>query len=255
MKTRILHTKIWNDSFYMDLTPTEKLIFMYYITNDQVNIIHLYECSDKRVAFETGATIPQIQQAKDKFHNAGKILSYRGYIYLYNASKYEQYSGELNEKAKRQLISQLDDKVRDWYNNIATNGIPLLEEFNTPIDTPFKGTINHKSEIINHKSENILGDFEIFLQTFNELFSTSYKPTKTRRDKFKLRSETFSALDMLKALQNMARQPFYKGVNDRKWSADPDYFLRSDEIIDKHLNGKEDTPKKGVLDKYADRLN
>lgn len=94
-----------------------------------------------------------------------------------------------------------------------------------------------------------------FLEKFNSLFGTSYRPTTGRIDKLTVRLKTYSIEDIYKSLENMARQPFYKGKNDRSWSADPDYFLRSDEIIDKHLNGKEDTPKKGVLDKYADRLN
>lgn len=243
MKTRIIHTKIWKDEFLSELTPTEKLLFIYYITNERVNIIHCYEITDREVMFDTGIDRGIIEAFKEKVR--GKIAFKDSYVFLLNASRYESYKGNLNETAKVKLLGELPKSILDWYNNI----------LNTGIDTPLKGTINNKSEIINNKSENILGDFEIFLQTFNELFNTSYKPTKTRRDKFKLRSVTFSPLDILRALQNMARQPFYTGRNDRKWRADPDYFLRSDEIIDKHLNGKEDTPKMGVLDKYADRLN
>lgn len=38
----------------------------------------------------------------------------------------------------------------------------------------------------------------------------------------------------------MSKTPFFIGENDRGWKADPDYFLRSDEIVDKHLNATVD---------------
>lgn len=147
MKTRILHTKFWKDSFVAELTPLEKLVFNYLLTNEYVNIIHLYECSDKQIRFDTGIDTPILDRAKQKFETAGKIYFKDGYVYLRNSSKYENFSGEKNDKAKQDLLNQLNPSILKWYNEIQNTPI------DTPIDTPSIGSRSNKSEIINHKSE------------------------------------------------------------------------------------------------------
>jgi len=70
------------------------------------------------------------------------------------------------------------------------------------------------------------------------LINKEYQPTEGRFKKYKARLKTYSYDQLKRALNNITSQPFYKGDNDRGWIIDPDYFLRSDEIIDKALNMK-----------------
>jgi hypothetical protein len=97
------------------------------------------------VIADTGINKGIVEKAMVKFQEAKKIFFYEGYVFLYNASKYETYSGELNERSKERLLSELSNNVLDWYKRILDRGI----------DTPLKGTINHNTEIINKKSEII----------------------------------------------------------------------------------------------------
>ena len=53
-KQRIVNTKFWDDSYIARLTPTEKLLFLYLITNPLTNIAGVYELPVKRVAFDIG---------------------------------------------------------------------------------------------------------------------------------------------------------------------------------------------------------
>jgi hypothetical protein len=147
MKTRIVQTKFWKDGFVGELTATEKLLFLYFLTNEHINIIHLYECPDRQILFETGVNSDQLQKVKEKLEATGKIFFKDGWIYLKNSSKYEDYKGGLNDKAKENLLRELSPSIREWYENILLNRYPL--------DTPFKGSINHKSEIRNKKPEII----------------------------------------------------------------------------------------------------
>jgi hypothetical protein len=144
LKTRIVHTKFWNDSFILSLNPTEKLLFIYLLTNEQVNIIHLYECPDEKILFDTGIDRGILQKAKDKFEKAGKIYFKDGFIYLKNSYKYEKYVGEKNDLAKQNLYNQLNGSILKWHRGIDRG-----------IDTPRIGTINHNTEIRNHKSKII----------------------------------------------------------------------------------------------------
>ena len=53
MKTRILHTKIWQDDYFATLSAIEQHIFLHYLLNDAVNILHIYECPDRKALFES----------------------------------------------------------------------------------------------------------------------------------------------------------------------------------------------------------
>ncbi len=121
MKARQLQTKIWRDGFFLKLTPEGKLLFTFYLTNEFVNIIHLYECPDHLTSFSTGLSTEKINEVKKTFGN--KILFFKDYVYLNNAWKYERYEGEDNDNAKEKLISELSADIKEWYE---ANHTPLL---------------------------------------------------------------------------------------------------------------------------------
>jgi hypothetical protein len=146
MQTRIIHTKIWTDSFFASLQPVEKLIFIYYITNPAVNIIHLYECSDKQVIFDTGVDDPVLQKIKKKLSDNNKIKFFEGYVFLVNAFKYETYTGELSEKGKARAFGQLSTSVKKWYREVSKGASRGLQ-------ATLKGTINNKQETISNNKE------------------------------------------------------------------------------------------------------
>ncbi len=148
MKTRIIHTKIWADSFFLELSYQERYLFVYYLTNPHVNIIHLYECPLAVISMETGLSINIINKAKVKFEKAGKIFFFKNHVYLKNAAKYETYTGEMNEKAKSKLFNELSKDVLDWYNKIS----------DTSINTPLIPSITHNTENITYKKEQEKND-------------------------------------------------------------------------------------------------
>lgn len=135
MRTRIIQTKIWEDSYFSTLEPIEKLLFFYYITNPSITILFLYECPDKKVIFDTGVKIEDLQKAKAKFQEAGKIYFYKDFVYLANAYRYEEYSGEKNEKAKQTLIKQLKDDVYNWYLSLLPKSLSKDRGIHRGIDT------------------------------------------------------------------------------------------------------------------------
>jgi hypothetical protein len=167
MQTRIIHTKIWTDSFFASLQPVEKLVFIYYITNPAVNIIHLYECSDKQVIFDTGVDDPVLQKIKKNLSDNNKIKFFEGYVFLVNAYKYETYTGELSEKGKARAFGQLSSSVKKWYKEVSKGALRGLQ-------ATLKGTINNKQEIINNKQELLNNNSEIRNKGKGAFSSKSY---------------------------------------------------------------------------------
>lgn len=138
-----MQTKLWTDSYLFKLSQQEKYLFIYYLTNSHVNIIHLYECPDIITSTETGLDFLVIGNAKKKFQETGKIFFYKDYIFLKNASKYERYTGDTNEKASKKLFNELSKDVLDWYNKLS----------DTPINTSLIPSITHKLENNTNKSK------------------------------------------------------------------------------------------------------
>ncbi len=152
MKTRIIHTKFWKDTFVSDLNPSEKLIFLYLLTNDRVNIIHCYECADREILFDTGVTRDALESAKVKLSASGKVHFFHSYVFLANAEKYEQYRGELSAKGRETQEREMCPEVLSWYKAVLEGGfIPPC----TTLEGGMKGTINNKEETINNNTEAI----------------------------------------------------------------------------------------------------
>lgn len=247
MKTRIIHTKFWEDSYIADLTVTEKLLFLYFLTNSHVNIIWTYECSDRIIKFETGVDDATLQKTKEKFMKDRKILFRDDYVYLVNANRYETFKGEKNQIASEKLEEQIGDEVIDWFKAVLDTPIDTL------IDTVPIGTINHKSEIISHKSEirpeanrskwkqkeaelkSMKQELKTFIQKINQLRGTKYKYRESLIGNYMEHRKVHSAEEMLNALDN-ARHMWF--ANDYS----PELVLRT-------------RNKNGACDYIEDMLN
>lgn len=200
MKTRILHTKVWKDKFFVELTPTEKLFFIYLLTNERVNIIHCYELTEREIQFDTGIDTPTIKGMKKKLQEKDKIFFHKDWIYLRNASKYESYSGSKNERAKQKIEQEMCAVVYDWYINIKDTPI------DTPIHTLYKSeTINHKSETINkktkiNKNKKIAKDL---LGVYNDVFNSQRTSIRSFEKNLKYWLEDYTTQQIEKAIRRI----------------------------------------------------
>lgn len=151
MNTRVIHTKLWKDEFFADLTASEKVAFLYFITNERINVLHCYEVSNRELRFDTGLTDSQIQQAKEKFQQAGKMYFFKDWVFLKNACKYQKFEGETNDKAKEKIKETMGDDVSRWFTQVSDTNFEPIDTNNESIDTPQRGSNNQKLEISNKK--------------------------------------------------------------------------------------------------------
>jgi hypothetical protein len=126
MKTRSFQTKFWLDSFVQSLPCHGRLIFNFLMTNERVNIIYCYECPDAYISLGTGCSMKEIAEMKRRLEEAQKVFFYEGYVFLRNGDKYQRFTGDLNQKAKKSLEGEMSKAVFSWYKSIS----------DTPIDTP-----------------------------------------------------------------------------------------------------------------------
>lgn len=165
MKTRILHTKIWDDDFFVNLTEQQQNLFIYLMTNGDIGLTGIYELSDRKIRFYRNISQNDLDKAKMLFEGAGKIAFKDGWVYVLNAQKYGgYYSSKLNEPILKELKA-IPVKVLEHFRDYAFKySVSIPYQYTT--DT----TINHKPEIINDKSETInQGGYKKFLAAKEEL--------------------------------------------------------------------------------------
>ena len=206
MKTRILHTRFWQDGFICQLSHKEKLLFVYLLTNDKVNIIGIYELPDKYIKADLELTQPDLNKAKSKFQKAGKIIFMNGWIKIVNADKYNSYRGEKLQKARDRELSEAPEELIGYQGGIDTS-------IDTSIDTPNNHkskTINHKSIIINQKTlKSIAQKYDVplaFVKSKYEDLKDYCKSTgKTYKD-YSITLKRWVKRDGLKIKQDYAKQ-------------------------------------------------
>jgi len=111
-KLRSVNTKFWDDPFIVELDPTDKLIFLYLITNSLTNILGIYEISTRKISFDTGVSIERVQKALEGFERVRKAYFEENYIVLPNWLKNQN----LNPNMKKAVEKEFNE-LPEWLRN------------------------------------------------------------------------------------------------------------------------------------------
>jgi len=88
---RYISTSFWDDEWVQTLDPSEKLLYLYYMTNPLTNIAGVYKISVRRISFDTGFTYDTIDHIMQKFEQAGKVHRAGEYIIIPSWPKHQRY--------------------------------------------------------------------------------------------------------------------------------------------------------------------
>jgi NADH/NAD ratio-sensing transcriptional regulator Rex len=127
-KLRSVSTAFWSDPFIEDLTPSEKLLYLYFITNEKTNMLGIYELSIKKISFETGLTKDIVSKALESFERIGKIKYKENYLILLNFLKHQHFNTNMIKSAI-DCYENLPNFLKD--NSIKLDKNNTLESFET----------------------------------------------------------------------------------------------------------------------------
>lgn len=102
----------WTDEWVDNLDPSEKLVFIYLLTNANRNLIGTYKVSLKRMAFETGFEKDMVEKIITRFVDDGKIQRINSYIIIVNGLKYQTPNPNM-VKAMQKEVDMLPTEVRN----------------------------------------------------------------------------------------------------------------------------------------------
>lgn len=135
---RKVHTEFWRDPKVLEeLTPEDKLFFLYLLTNPNTTQVGIYKITKKQIAFELGYSQESINALIDRFENKYKIIKYNEQtreIAIKMWGKYNLDRGgkpmidcvnkELKEVKDKSLITYISESIeKEEIKNIFNNFI------------------------------------------------------------------------------------------------------------------------------------
>lgn len=169
-KLRSVNTKFWDDSFITELNPTEKLLFLYLITNSLTNLIGIYEISLRKICFDTGINNDIVSKGLERFEKVKKVFYSENYIILPNWLKNQN----LNSNMKVAVIREFEQLPMYLKSTILANDLESLpndfESIRKALETiqdlnRIKVEVEYKNEL-NWKS-----NFEVYKNDLRENYN------------------------------------------------------------------------------------
>jgi len=161
---RQIHTHIWRDDWFLELSPTEKLLFVYLFSNESTNLAGIYKLSTKHVELETGLSMIEVTETMSKFEDAGKIVHLDGYVWVRNLRKYNASPSPKTARAIEIVLEAIPHnlQIKRLYMEYYQPGIP----YRYPIDTP---PTKQNSTVQNSTEQQTQTGFEILAGAFETL--------------------------------------------------------------------------------------
>lgn len=79
-KQRFIKTDLWADPYFEELDSSEKLMYIYLMTNEQVDLCGIYKISIKRISDETWFNKSQVELILNRFSKDDKVHYVENYI-------------------------------------------------------------------------------------------------------------------------------------------------------------------------------
>jgi hypothetical protein len=103
-KKRYINTRFWSDNYISGLDPSEKLLFIYLLTNPFTDICGVYEISIKQIALDTGLDGQEmIPKIIGRFSRDNKIHYIDGWVVIKNFIKHQGDSPQVKKGIDRSL--------------------------------------------------------------------------------------------------------------------------------------------------------
>jgi hypothetical protein len=162
MKSRYINTRFWSDTFVSELSPTEKLIFLYFLTNQYTTISGIYEVTIKTVSFETGVPLDEVEIIMAKLEP--KIIYAEGYIIIKNFYKHQQRN------------PNIDKGIAESLKELPRNVVTRLHELNFPYSDLVRRATPKDTFVNAEQSTTVIGKEKDYI---NAIFDCFYEINPT----------------------------------------------------------------------------
>lgn len=195
----------------VSLDPSEKLLFIYFLSNPLTNIAGVYEISIRRISLDTGIEDKMAKNIMERFELKGKLKYQDGWLALKNFIKYQM----ANPKIKAGVEAILKE-CPPWAFEFVLDSLPIdydsLSHLNINVNE--NSNVNNK-EASEPVKETVPSDFKTAMDFFYKMYEIKFlkKPVIDGAEGKALKS-VLSKLPLEEVLQCLGRyiestDPFY----------------------------------------------
>lgn len=230
-KQRIIKDEVWDDEWFYDLDPIEKLVWLFLLTNNRCNIAGVYKLNQKWAARITGLDSDLFPKIINRFVEDKKLYIDGEWVVIINFTKHQAENPSVKQGINR-IINRVSRPVLDRLSQ-AVPDCPTLLYLTLPIVVT---KVTNQEDMWKNKSDDYLegivdldGDGEI-----NEEKEVDNTPNRKRMDELvdwlinyqgrdKLRTNRPKQYKALKELVKMkvtgaeAQQTIIEATSDPYW--------------------------------------
>ena len=201
-KQRFISTSFWDDPWVQSLTPLDRYLYLYLLTNTLTNIAGVYEISTRRIGFDTGLSEKAIENTLSIFTKSRKAVRVSEFIILPAWPDHQKW--EKSPKIKAGIDAILETLPHHIIKCL------VYVEYRYPMDSLFSVETNSKYPL---NYLDIDSDFDIDTYCFSQATKKQervpkFKPTEYTQDfllfwesypKKKKKVDAFKAWNQMKA--------------------------------------------------------
>jgi len=177
-KLRSVATSIWSDPFIEDCSVSEKLLFIYLLTNEKTNMLGIYEASIKKIAFETGINKADVEKALKRFESLGKVKHSGNYVVLVNFLKHQSFNPNMKKSAIDVYLSLPEHLKIQGFDPDRENHLEAFESLSKHLGMLPKIEVEEEGE---GEGEDEKENIEIFLPFETDTFKAQWQLWKQYR--------------------------------------------------------------------------
>jgi hypothetical protein len=216
-KLRAVNTRFWEDPFIEGLNPTEKLLFLYLLTNPLTNLLGIYEITIKRICYDTGMTKESVEKGLKSFETVNKALIIDNYVVLPNFLKNQS----LNENMKTGVVKLFKTLPNSLREKLLGNDYLTIQNDYITIRNgllKLKGKGKDESEIESERTERPDFNFSFVEVEWKSLFEEWLLYKKSRKEYYKTQQSIEACYRNLKTLSrndiNIGRKVLDKSMGN-----------------------------------------
>ena len=232
-KSRSIQTKFWYDTWVEELNTTEKLLYLYLLTNPLTNLLGIYEISLKRMSNESGIPQATIRKGLELFEKDSRVIYTESFVIIPKFLKNQNLNPNMKLGAEH-IFDALPKSIKD---KILDNGSKGFESIRNGL-LKLKGKGKGKKEIESEVKINIpfISFWNLYDKKVGQAVSNKLWGCLTNK-------ERTSIIDYI---------PKYKKAQpDKAFRKDPERFMTKrvwkDEIVIPKPKDSRGTRRQGVV--------
>lgn len=141
---RIIDSKIWEDSWFFDLTAEQKLLFVYLITSSHTNQLGIFTANIKYIKIETG--LENIEEILKTLYPKVLYLPQFSFILIKNFIRYQNLGGAKFEKSIYQKFLEQPRQIQSVLFRESEGLREIIERFNPELSQELSPTSENSDE-------------------------------------------------------------------------------------------------------------